>query len=156
MTPKEIQDFKKLEVQVRWLNEQLEGHEDNFTRQFDKIEQLKELLTMAKTEIERQIMDLNVERAKFSSLASYVAHAENTTMNKILRPPNHDHLKIVSAITAYKAATYEMFFKELKTLLALGEDDDDVRLQLYDELMSLTQKIDDEVDKHVRKLSEQV
>jgi hypothetical protein len=156
MTPKETQEMEKLKVQVRWLNEQLEGHEDNFGRQFDKIENLKNLLTLAKSEIEQQILEKSVEQAKMAALASYVANTETSPLSKLLRAPNHQELKVLSAITAYKAATYEMFFNELKSLLAIGDDDEDVRLQLYDEMVTLVNKLDEDIGRHTKKLSEQV
>lgn len=118
MRPKlPLNELEQLRLQVRWLEEQLQGHEDQFGKTIDKITGLEDRLEQAHKERDKAVEDKIIEQSKVASLAGYVNAIEDAPLLKILKAPLRRDLRVAAAIAAFEATAYKNIVWELTDLL---------------------------------------
>lgn len=120
MQPKSpLSEVDRLKAQVKWLDEQLGGHEENFNKQFERISILQERVKDLENQLLEQQHIKAVDDAKIASLANYITALDEAPMLKVLKPANRKEMRRIASITAYEAAAFRGIFEELEKLINL-------------------------------------
>jgi uncharacterized sporulation protein YeaH/YhbH (DUF444 family) len=153
--PKNTTELQNLRCQVQWLEQQLQGHEDNFGKQIDKINGI----TSRMEDMEKDLLTANqqhtLDEAKIASLSSYIDAIGEAPLLKVLRPAYRKELRRIAAITAFEASAYRAFFEELRHLVEMdvpaGEEH-----AIVAEAQNMIVHAMRDIDFHRRKISESI
>jgi hypothetical protein len=120
MRPKvPLSELEQLKLQVKWLEEQLQGHEDNFGKQIDKTIHLQDLLEKTQTEMASMQEKSMIEESRFASLANYLNAIEEAPLMKFMKAPYRREMREKAAISAFEAAAYKNIAMQLMQLFKI-------------------------------------